>query len=84
MTTGIVKWFDPQKGFGFILSPEGGDVFVHYTSIEGDGFRCLRNGQTVEYHEIRTPKGLQGKQIKLLSCDSHRTTGTDESGQIFP
>ena len=48
MVKGTVKWFDPKKGFGFVLNDDGEDVFIHYTSIDGDGFRCLRNGQVVE------------------------------------
>jgi len=66
MAKGTVKWFDPKKGFGFVLNDEGQDVFVHYTSIGGEGFRCLRNGQEVEYEEIASDKGLQGKDVKIL------------------
>lgn len=46
---GEVKWFDPKKGFGFIVGPEGQDVFVHFTKIQGDGFRVLRDGAPVTY-----------------------------------
>ena len=46
MPTGNVKWFDSKKGFGFIINPEGKDVFVHFSSIEGDGFRSLKDGET--------------------------------------
>ena len=70
MAKGTVKWFDPKKGFGFVLNNEGEDVFVHYTSIGGDGFRCLRNGQVVEYEEINGDKGLQGKNVKILEIES--------------
>lgn len=81
MATGTVKWFDPQKGFGFILSQSGEDVFVHYTNIDGDGFRCLRNGQTVEYQEIQTGKGLQGRQVKLIPAGFPNRTDSDEIEQ---
>ena len=67
MPTGSVKWFDPKKGFGFILSPEGEDVFVHYKSIEGTGFRVLSEGETVEYEAARREKGLEAKRVKRLA-----------------
>jgi CspA family cold shock protein len=81
MAKGTVKWFDPQKGFGFILNQSGQDVFVHYTSIDGDGFRCLRNGQPVEYQEIQTGKGLQGRQVKLIPASCQDRTDSDEIEQ---
>lgn len=70
MAKGTVKWFDPKKGFGFVLNDEGEDVFIHYTSIGGDGFRCLRNGQVVEYEEVTGDKGLQGKDVKILEVEA--------------
>jgi CspA family cold shock protein len=70
MAKGTVKWFDPKKGFGFVLNDDGEDVFIHYTSIEGDGFRCLRNGQVVEYEEVVSDKGLQGKEVSILEAES--------------
>jgi len=70
MVKGTVKWFDPKKGFGFVLNDDGEDVFIHYTSIEGDGFRCLRNGQVVEYEEVASGKGLQGKDVSILEVES--------------
>ena len=66
MAKGTVKWFDPKKGFGFVVNSDGKDVFVHYTSIDGDGFRCLRNGQIVEYDQFETDKGLQGKGVQIV------------------
>ena len=77
MAKGTVKWFDPKKGFGFVLNEAGEDVFVHYTCIVGDGgFRCLRNGQVVEYTELRSDKGLQGREISIVAVedDSHKST----------
>jgi CspA family cold shock protein len=65
MTDGNVKWFDTKKGYGFIVGPEGRDVFVHYTSIEGDGFRCLREGEHVEFDVIDTPKGLAASHVRV-------------------
>ena len=66
MAKGTVKWFDPKKGFGFVVNSDGKDVFVHYTSIGGEGFRCLRNGQVVEYDQFETDKGLQGKGVRIV------------------
>lgn len=70
MAKGTVKWFDPKKGFGFVVNENGQDVFVHYTSIELSGFRCLRNGQTVEYEEFDSGKGLQGKNVRIIEVKS--------------
>ena len=66
MAKGTVKWFDPKKGFGFVVNEQGEDVFVHYTCINGEGFRCLRNGQVVEYEEFASDKGLQGRDVRIL------------------
>lgn len=54
---GEVKWFDPRKGFGFIVGPEGQDIFVHFTVIEGDGFRVLKDGSRVDYDAEKSDKG---------------------------
>lgn len=70
MASGTVKWFDPKKGFGFIVNDQGQDVFVHYTSIGGEGFRCLRNGQVVEYEEFDSGKGLQGRKISIFEVEA--------------
>lgn len=66
MEVGSVKWFDAKKGYGFILRPDGQDVFVHYSSIEEDGFRSLREGQQVEYDLMATAKGLQAGHVRPL------------------
>jgi cold shock protein len=66
MPTGTVKWFDVKKGFGFIVNAEGKDVFVHFTSIEGDGFRSLKDGEKVEYEETGGAKGLSAKNVRRL------------------
>ena len=67
MTGGNVKWFDSKKGYGFILGPQGQDVFVHYSSIEGDGFRALREGEPVEYDYVQTAKGLAASKVRLTA-----------------
>ena len=66
MPTGNVKWFDSKKGFGFIISPEGKDVFVHFSSIEGDGFRSLKDGEKVDYEQIQGEKGLLAQHVKRV------------------
>ena len=63
MPSGKVKWFDPKKGYGFIVGDEGQDVFVHYTSISGDGFRALKDGETVNYEMVEGDKGFQARNV---------------------
>lgn len=63
---GIVKWFNESKGYGFITSQTGEDVFVHYSSIQHNGFKTLREGQDVSFVRISTPKGLQAQEVKLV------------------
>ncbi len=64
MPDGNVKWFDMKKGYGFIIGPEGKDVFVHYSSIDGEGFRSLREGEHVLFDLIQTPKGLAANHVR--------------------
>jgi cold shock protein len=64
MPSGQVKWFDSKKGFGFILGPQGQDVFVHFSSIDGDGFRSLKDGEVVEYDIIQGAKGFSAQKVK--------------------
>jgi CspA family cold shock protein len=71
MPVGTVKWYDRRRGYGFILSPEGVDVFAHFTVIEGTGYRMLFCGEHVEYEFRRTPKGLQATFIRHLKADGH-------------
>ncbi len=66
MAKGTVKWFDVKKGYGFVVNELGKDVFVHYSSIAGDGFRSLKDGQHVEYEQIEGGKGLQGKNVRIM------------------
>ena len=54
---GVVKWFDPRKGFGFVIGPEGQDIFVHFSVIQGDGFRVLKDGSRVNYDAQQSDKG---------------------------
>ena len=63
---GTVKWFNESKGYGFLSQDEGEDIFVHYTSIQGTGFRTLKEGQEVEFTVERGPKGLQASNVTIL------------------
>ena len=64
-TTGTVKWFNEAKGFGFITTEGGEDVFVHFSAIQGKGFRTLNEGATVEFEVTQGPKGLQASNVTL-------------------
>ena len=66
---GTVKWFDSKKGYGFIVGPEGKDIFVHFSVIEGEGFRSLRDGEQVDYEYREGDKGLLANSVKRLSTE---------------
>lgn len=66
MPTGFVKWFNDNKGYGFIEQESGADVFVHYSAIEGEGFKSLTEGQEVEFEMTQGPKGPQAVKVKKL------------------
>ncbi len=61
--TGTVKWFNSEKGYGFLSQANGPDVFVHFTAIEGTGYRSLSEGQKVEFSVEKGPKGLQAAKV---------------------
>ena len=63
MNRGTVKWFSEAKGFGFIAQENGEDVFVHFSAIQGDGFKTLADGEAVEFEVKRGPKGLAAEKI---------------------
>jgi CspA family cold shock protein len=65
-TTGTVKWFNGSKGYGFIEREEGADVFVHFSAIQGSGFRNLEEGQSVEFNVEQGQKGLQATNVTIL------------------
>lgn len=81
MQTGIVKWFNNAKGFGFIL-PEsgGGDIFAHYSSINMEGYKTLKAGQAVSFDTVNGPKGLHATNIHALNEESavDATTTSEE------
>jgi CspA family cold shock protein len=66
VTTGTVKWFSNEKGYGFIAQPDGDDVFVHFSAIEGEGYKSLQEGQEVEFEIVEGPKGKQAASVKPL------------------
>jgi len=67
MARGKVKWFNDQKGYGFISQDNGPDVFVHFSAIQGSGFKSLAEGQAVEFDTTDGPKGPQAANVKLIN-----------------
>ena len=67
MATGSVKWFNPDKGFGFISREDGDDVFVHFSAIQGDGYRNLDENQKVEFDVTQGPKGPQAENVRPVA-----------------
>ena len=66
MAKGTVKWFNESKGFGFITNEDGGDVFVHYSELQGDGFKSLSEGQAVSFDVVDSPKGPKAANVTKL------------------
>ena len=67
LATGTVKWFNAEKGYGFISREGGADVFVHYSAIEGSGYRSLEEGQQVEFEVTSGPKGDQAQNVRAIA-----------------
>ncbi|HDS30413.1 MAG TPA: cold shock domain-containing protein [Firmicutes bacterium] len=67
MADGVVKWFDAEKGYGFITTQDGKDVFVHYSAIPGEGYRVLVQGDKVQFDLIKSTKGLQARNVLSFS-----------------
>lgn len=78
---GVVKWFNDAKGFGFIEHSSGRDVFVHYSVITADGFKTLKDGETVEYELKEGPKGLQAAKVTRTKKDDEMSdaSASDDS-----
>jgi cold shock protein len=68
MPTGKVKWFNDSKGYGFIETEEGKDVFVHYSAIQMDGYKSLTEGQQVQFEMVEGPKGLQATNVSAAQA----------------
>jgi CspA family cold shock protein len=68
VATGTVTWFSAEKGYGFISREGGSDLFVHYSAINGSGYRTLEEGQAVEFEVTRGPKGDQAQNVTLLGA----------------
>lgn len=75
MQTGIVKWFNNTKGYGFILSDNGdGDIFAHYSAIDMEGYKTLKAGQSVQFEAEQGPKGFHAKKIQAVETATEETT----------
>jgi cold shock protein len=66
MVKGTVKWFNESKGFGFVTKEDGGDVFVHYSAIQGNGFKTLTEGQAVTFDVVDGPKGPKAENVNKI------------------
>ena len=73
MPDGTVKWFNEQRGYGFISTDGGKDYFVHYSFIRGEGFKKLADGERVEFEVVQGPKGLQAQNVRKISSPSPAT-----------
>lgn len=69
MNKGTVKWFNNQKGYGFITDSEGKDIFVHYSGLNMEGFKALQEGQNIEFDVIETEKGSQAMNVTVIEND---------------
>jgi len=78
MVIGVVKWFSPKKGYGFLTMDDGQEVFVHYTAIDGNGFRSLEQGEQVQFDVAQGPKGLQA--AKVMRNSAQAAAGSARSG----
>ncbi|MEK6712192.1 MAG: cold-shock protein [Nitrospinota bacterium] len=67
MPEGTVKWFNDSKGYGFISQEDGQDIFVHFSAIQGEGFKSLKEGERVSFEVVQGPKGLQAGNVKKVA-----------------
>jgi cold shock protein len=67
MAQGTVKWFNDKKGYGFIVSDDGKDVFVHHSAIQGEGYKSLKEGEKVQFDVVSGPKGEQAAKVEKIA-----------------
>jgi len=79
MSDGKVKWFNPRKGYGFIAGADGRDIFVHYSSISGDGYRTLVEGDDVSFDIVEGEKGLRAENVVAKSASTSKAESKKES-----
>jgi CspA family cold shock protein len=77
MPTGKVKWFNDAKGYGFIETEDGKDVFVHFSAISMEGYKSLSEGQQVEFEAVESPKGLQATKVALAIAAETASPATE-------
>ena len=78
MSEGTVKWFNPRKGYGFIATPDGRDVFVHYASISSEGYKTLTEGELVTFDIVEGEKGLRAENVIQKSASGKPATAKTE------
>ena len=76
---GTVKWFNPRKGYGFIATPDGRDIFVHYSSISGDGYKTLAEGDSVTFDIVEGDKGLRAENVIPKSASATEESAAEKS-----
>ena len=81
---GTVKWFNPRKGFGFIATPDGRDIFVHYSSISGDGYKTLAEGDSVIFDIVEGDKGLRAENVIPKSASTTEEPVTEDPATEEP
>jgi CspA family cold shock protein len=78
MSEGTVKWFNPRKGYGFIATPDGRDVFVHYANIAGDGYKTLSEGEPVSFDIVEGEKGPRAENVVQQSASGSQVASKEE------